>query len=151
MLQVLFHIKRLLQVNEKLLQESITYYAFQSEIKWFLKHLYLPSQQVKSGVHQSSLTLCDMSSIATSLSLPFSGTSISPVLNLASLHAEGNGNRVFFLANNNSVIKSETPEPPTDKPARASFPAAEVAKTQDCPSPQPIPEGKDGSSPRCTN
>uniref|UniRef100_A0A671YUK9 Bromodomain adjacent to zinc finger domain 2B n=1 Tax=Sparus aurata TaxID=8175 RepID=A0A671YUK9_SPAAU len=103
-------------------------------------HLYLPSQQVKSGVHQSSLTLCDMSSIATSLSLPFSGTSISPVLNLASLHAEGNGNRVFFLANNNSVIKSETPEPPTDKPARASFPAAEVAKTQDCPSPQPIPE-----------
>uniref|UniRef100_A0A671YXZ5 Bromodomain adjacent to zinc finger domain 2B n=1 Tax=Sparus aurata TaxID=8175 RepID=A0A671YXZ5_SPAAU len=97
-------------------------------------------QQVKSGVHQSSLTLCDMSSIATSLSLPFSGTSISPVLNLASLHAEGNGNRVFFLANNNSVIKSETPEPPTDKPARASFPAAEVAKTQDCPSPQPIPE-----------
>uniref|UniRef100_A0A671YSL8 Bromodomain adjacent to zinc finger domain 2B n=1 Tax=Sparus aurata TaxID=8175 RepID=A0A671YSL8_SPAAU len=90
-------------------------------------------QVVKSGVHQSSLTLCDMSSIATSLSLPFSGTSISPVLNLASLHAEGNGNRVFFLANNNSVIKSETPEPPTDKPARASFPAAEVAKTQDCP------------------
>ncbi|XP_036965556.1 bromodomain adjacent to zinc finger domain protein 2B isoform X8 [Acanthopagrus latus] len=97
-------------------------------------------QQVKSGVHQSSLTLCDMSSIATSLSLPFSGTSIPPVLNLASQHAEGNGNRVFFLANNNSVIKSETPEPPTDKPPRASFPAAEVANTQDCPSPQPIPE-----------
>ncbi|XP_044073969.1 bromodomain adjacent to zinc finger domain protein 2B-like isoform X3 [Siniperca chuatsi] len=91
-------------------------------------------QQVKSGIHQSRLMLCDMSS------LPFSGTSLPPMLDLASQHAEGNGNRVFFLANNNSVNKSETPEPLSDKPACASFPAVEVAKTQDYPSPQPIPE-----------
>ncbi|XP_070770351.1 bromodomain adjacent to zinc finger domain protein 2B [Enoplosus armatus] len=93
-------------------------------------------QQVKSGIHQSRVTLCDVSSP----SLPFSGTSLPRMLDLASQHAEGSRNRVFFLANNNSVNKSETPEPLSDKPACASFPAAEVAKTQDYPSPQPIPE-----------
>ncbi|XP_019110796.2 bromodomain adjacent to zinc finger domain protein 2B isoform X3 [Larimichthys crocea] len=97
-------------------------------------------QQVKSGIHQSRLTLSDMSSTVASPSLPLSGTSQPPMLDLASQHAEGNGNRVFFLANNNSVNKSETPEPLSDKPACALFPAAEVAKTQDYPSPQPIPE-----------
>ncbi|XP_038576345.1 bromodomain adjacent to zinc finger domain protein 2B-like isoform X2 [Micropterus salmoides] len=97
-------------------------------------------QQVKSGIHQSRLTLCDMSSAAISPSLPFCGTFLPPILDLASQHAEGNGSRVFFLANNNSVNKSETPEPLSDKPACASFPAVEVAKTQDYPSPQPIPE-----------
>ncbi|XP_028446630.1 bromodomain adjacent to zinc finger domain protein 2B isoform X6 [Perca flavescens] len=96
-------------------------------------------QQVKSGIHQSTLTRCDMSS-AASPSLPFSGASLPPMLNLASQHTEGNGNMVFFLANNNSVNKSETPEPLSDKPDCASFPAVEVAKTQDYPSPQPIPE-----------
>lgn len=109
--------------------------------------MYFPSQQVKSGIHQSRLTLSDMSSTVASPSLPLSGTSQPPMLDLASQHAEGNGNRVFFLANNNSVNKSETPEPLSDKPACALFPAAEVAKTQDYPSPQPIPEGKNGSLP----
>lgn len=88
-----------------------------------------------------------MSNAATSASLPFSGTSLPPELDLASQHAEGNRNRVFFLANNNSVNKSETPEPLSDKPACASVPAAEVAKIQDYPTPQPIPEGKNGSLP----
>lgn len=88
-----------------------------------------------------------MSSAAISPSLPFCGTFLPPILDLASQHAEGNGSRVFFLANNNSVNKSETPEPLSDKPACASFPAVEVAKTQDYPSPQPIPEGKNGSLP----
>ncbi|XP_041806612.1 bromodomain adjacent to zinc finger domain protein 2B isoform X3 [Chelmon rostratus] len=97
-------------------------------------------QQVKSGIHQSTLTPCDMSSAATSPSPPFSGTSLPSMLDLASQCAEGNGNKVFFLANNNSVNKSETPEPLSDKPACPSFPAAEVAKTQDCPGPQPVPE-----------
>lgn len=109
--------------------------------------VYSSSQQVKSGIHQSRLTLCDMSSAATSPSLPLSGTSLPPMLDLASQHAEGNGNRVVFLANNNSVSKSETPEAPSDKPPCASFPAAEVAKTQDYPCPQPIPEGKTGTLP----
>ncbi|XP_078117921.1 bromodomain adjacent to zinc finger domain protein 2B-like isoform X2 [Sander vitreus] len=96
-------------------------------------------QQLKSGIHQSRLTRCDVSS-AASPSLPFSGASLPPMLDLASQHAEGNSNMVFFLANNNSVNKSETPEPLIDKPDCASFPAVEVAKTQDYPSPQPIPE-----------
>ncbi|KAF1382497.1 hypothetical protein PFLUV_G00144400 [Perca fluviatilis] len=96
-------------------------------------------QQVKSGIHQSTLTRCDMSS-AASPSLPFSGASLPPMLHLASQHTEGNGNMIFFLANNNSINKSETPEPLSDKPDCASFPAVEVAKTQDYPSPQPIPE-----------
>lgn len=109
--------------------------------------MYFSSQQVKPGIHQSRLTLCDVSSAETSPSLPFSGTSLPPMLDLASQHAEGNGNRVFFLANNNSVNKSETPEPLSDKPACASITAAEVAKTQDYPSPQPIPEGKNGLLP----
>ncbi|XP_044221779.1 bromodomain adjacent to zinc finger domain protein 2B isoform X1 [Thunnus albacares] len=97
-------------------------------------------QQVKSGIHQGRLTQCDMSSAAMSPSLPFPGISLPPMLDLASQHAEGNGNRVLFLANNNSVNKSGTPEAPSDKPSCASFPAAEVAKTQDYPCPQPIPE-----------
>uniref|UniRef100_A0A8C9ZYP5 Bromodomain adjacent to zinc finger domain 2B n=1 Tax=Sander lucioperca TaxID=283035 RepID=A0A8C9ZYP5_SANLU len=96
-------------------------------------------QQLKSGIHQSRLTQCDVSS-APSPSLPFSGASLPPMLDLASQHAEGNDNMVFFPANNNSVNKSETPEPLIDKPDCASFPAVEVAKTQDYPSPQPIPE-----------
>ncbi|XP_074515535.1 bromodomain adjacent to zinc finger domain protein 2B-like isoform X3 [Sebastes fasciatus] len=91
-------------------------------------------QQVKSGIHQSRLTRCG------SPSLPFSGASLPPMLDLASQHAEGDGNRVLFLANNNSVNKSETPEQQSDKSECASFPAVEVAKTQDYPSPQPIPE-----------
>ncbi|XP_031714189.1 bromodomain adjacent to zinc finger domain protein 2B-like isoform X2 [Anarrhichthys ocellatus] len=98
------------------------------------------SQQVKSGIHQSRLTWCDVSSTATSPSMPFSGASLPPMLDLASQHAEGNGKKVFFLANHNSDNKSETPERQSDKPECASFPAVEVAKTQDYPSPQPIPE-----------
>ncbi|XP_023261364.1 LOW QUALITY PROTEIN: bromodomain adjacent to zinc finger domain protein 2B-like [Seriola lalandi dorsalis] len=97
-------------------------------------------QQAKSGIHQSRLTLCDVSSAATSPSLPFPGTSLPPVLDLASQHAEGNGNRVLFLVKNNTVNKSETLEALSDKPPCASFPAVEVAKTQDHPRPQPIPE-----------
>ncbi|XP_034742358.1 bromodomain adjacent to zinc finger domain protein 2B isoform X3 [Etheostoma cragini] len=93
-------------------------------------------QQVKSGIHQSRLTQCDVSN-AASPSLPFSGGALSPMLDLASQHAESNGNMVFLLANNNSVNKSETPEPLSDKHDCASFPAV---KTQDYPSPQPIPE-----------
>ncbi|XP_040913067.1 bromodomain adjacent to zinc finger domain protein 2B isoform X2 [Toxotes jaculatrix] len=90
-------------------------------------------QQVKSGIHQSRLTLCDVSSAATSPSLPFPGTSLPPMLDLASQHAEGNGNRVLFPVNNNTVNKSETPEALSDKLPCASFPAAD-------PRPQPIPE-----------
>uniref|UniRef100_A0A4W6FTJ4 Bromodomain adjacent to zinc finger domain 2B n=1 Tax=Lates calcarifer TaxID=8187 RepID=A0A4W6FTJ4_LATCA len=97
-------------------------------------------QVVKSGIHQSRLTLCDVSSAATSPSLPFPGTALPPVPDLASQHAEGSGNRVFFLVNNNSVNKSETVEALSDKPPNASFPAVEVAKTQDYPRTQPIPE-----------
>uniref|UniRef100_A0A8C4EDA8 Bromodomain adjacent to zinc finger domain 2B n=1 Tax=Dicentrarchus labrax TaxID=13489 RepID=A0A8C4EDA8_DICLA len=97
-------------------------------------------QVVKSGIHQSRLTLCDMSSAVASPSLPFSGASLPPMLDLVSQHAEGNRNKVFFLANNNYANKSETPEPLSDKSACGSSPAAEVAKTQDYPTPQPIPE-----------
>uniref|UniRef100_UPI0037E82B33 bromodomain adjacent to zinc finger domain protein 2B n=1 Tax=Semicossyphus pulcher TaxID=241346 RepID=UPI0037E82B33 len=94
-------------------------------------------QQLQSGMHQSRLMLCNMS---TTPSLPFSATSLPLMLDVASQHAEGNRNRVFFLEKNNSVNKSETPEPSSDKPACASLPAVEVAKTQDYVSPQPIPE-----------
>ncbi|XP_029314808.1 bromodomain adjacent to zinc finger domain protein 2B isoform X2 [Cottoperca gobio] len=97
-------------------------------------------QQVKSGTHQSRLTRCDVSSAAASPSLPFSGASLSLMLDLTPQYAEGNGNSVFSLANTNSVNKSETPEPLSDKPECASFPAVDVAKTQDYPRPQPIPD-----------
>ncbi|XP_041662878.1 bromodomain adjacent to zinc finger domain protein 2B isoform X2 [Cheilinus undulatus] len=82
----------------------------------------------KTSIHESRPTLCDMSS---------SGSALPPVLDVASQYAEGNANSVLFLPNNN---KSKTPEPPSDKPACASFPAVEVSKTWDYPSPQPIPE-----------
>ncbi|XP_040003786.1 bromodomain adjacent to zinc finger domain protein 2B-like isoform X3 [Xiphias gladius] len=94
-------------------------------------------QQVKSGIQRRRLTVCDMSSAATTL--PFPGTSLPPVLDLACQHAEGNGNRVLFLVNN-TVNKTETPEAPSEKPPCVSFPAVEVAKTQDYHRPQPIPE-----------
>lgn len=113
--------------------------------------MYFSFQQVTSGIHQSSLTLCDVSNTASSPSLSFPGTSPHPMLDLASQHTEGNGNKVLFLANNNSVIKSETPKVSSDKPFCASFPTVEVVKTQDYPSPQPIPEGKNGQLPVCTS
>ncbi|XP_062257957.1 bromodomain adjacent to zinc finger domain protein 2B-like isoform X1 [Platichthys flesus] len=97
-------------------------------------------QQVKSGIHQSGLTLCDVSSAATSPSLPSPGTSLPPVLDLSSQHAVGSGSGVLLLVNNNTVNKLETPEALCDKPACALFPAVEAAKTQDYPRPQPIPE-----------
>ncbi|KAK2839735.1 hypothetical protein Q5P01_013475 [Channa striata] len=97
-------------------------------------------QQGKSGIHQSRLTQCGVSRTVTSPSLPFPSTFIHPMMDLASWHTEGNGNRVHFLANNNSVNNSETPEASSDKPLCASFPAVEVAKTQDYSCPQPIPE-----------
>ncbi|XP_056289566.1 bromodomain adjacent to zinc finger domain protein 2B isoform X2 [Pseudoliparis swirei] len=98
------------------------------------------SQQVQSGIHQSRLTWCDGFGAATCTSLPFSGAYLPPMLDLASQHAEGDGKTVIFLANNNCVDKIETPERQSDKPECASFPAVDVAKTQDYPSPQPIPE-----------
>uniref|UniRef100_A0A7N8YKC4 Bromodomain adjacent to zinc finger domain 2B n=1 Tax=Mastacembelus armatus TaxID=205130 RepID=A0A7N8YKC4_9TELE len=96
------------------------------------------SQRLNSAIHQSSLTLCDMSRAATGPSLPFPDTPLHSILDLASQHREGNGNRVLFLANNNSINK--TTEAQNDKPLCVSFPDVEVAKTQDYPSPQPIPE-----------
>ncbi|XP_072253218.1 bromodomain adjacent to zinc finger domain protein 2B isoform X3 [Leuresthes tenuis] len=88
----------------------------------------------QSGIHQSRLTPPDVFSSTTSPSLPLSGTS------LPSQHAEGNGNKVLCVADTNSVNMSVTPEPQNNRPSCALFPAAEVAKTQDYPCPQPIPE-----------
>uniref|UniRef100_A0A8D3AJX5 Bromodomain adjacent to zinc finger domain 2B n=1 Tax=Scophthalmus maximus TaxID=52904 RepID=A0A8D3AJX5_SCOMX len=78
--------------------------------------------------------------VATSPGLPFPGTSLPPMLDFASQHAEGSGSQVLLLVNNNTVNKSETPDALSDKPPCASFPAVDVAKTQDYPRPQPIPE-----------
>ncbi|XP_028991601.1 bromodomain adjacent to zinc finger domain protein 2B isoform X2 [Betta splendens] len=103
----------------------------------------LPSpviQQVKSGIHQRSLTLCDEPSTASSLSLSFPGMSPHPMLDLVSQHTEGSGNKVPLLANNSAVIKHETTKVSSDTPLCASVSNVEVAKTQDYPSPQPIPE-----------
>uniref|UniRef100_A0A665UVF8 Bromodomain adjacent to zinc finger domain 2B n=1 Tax=Echeneis naucrates TaxID=173247 RepID=A0A665UVF8_ECHNA len=97
-----------------------------------------PSQQVKPDSLQSGMALCDVSSTVKTPSLPFPGTSFPLVLNLASQHAESNGDRDLLMLNNNTVNK--TPEALNEKPPCASFPAMEVAKTQDYPRPQPIPE-----------
>lgn len=109
--------------------------------------MYFSFQQVKSGVHQRSPTLRDVSSTASSPSLSFPGTSLHPMVELAPEHAESNGTSILFLANNNSAIKSEIPEVSSDKSLCAKLPAVEVAKPQDYPSPQPIPEGKNGPLP----
>uniref|UniRef100_A0A665UXV9 Bromodomain adjacent to zinc finger domain 2B n=1 Tax=Echeneis naucrates TaxID=173247 RepID=A0A665UXV9_ECHNA len=95
-------------------------------------------QQVKPDSLQSGMALCDVSSTVKTPSLPFPGTSFPLVLNLASQHAESNGDRDLLMLNNNTVNK--TPEALNEKPPCASFPAMEVAKTQDYPRPQPIPE-----------
>ncbi|XP_023136830.2 bromodomain adjacent to zinc finger domain protein 2B isoform X2 [Amphiprion ocellaris] len=97
-------------------------------------------QRGKPDTHQSRPALCDMFSLATSPSQPTSGTSLTPLLDLATQHAEGKANKVLCLASNNSINQSETPEPLSDKISCVSFPAVEVAKTQDYPCPQPIPE-----------
>ncbi|KAJ4932896.1 hypothetical protein JOQ06_029734 [Pogonophryne albipinna] len=92
---------------------------------------------LQSGLHQSRQ--CNVSTAASPI-LPSSGSSLPLLLDLSSQHAEGNGNRVFSLANTSSVNKSETPEPLSDRPECASSPAEEVAKPQDYPRPQPVPE-----------
>uniref|UniRef100_A0A668AEE3 Bromodomain adjacent to zinc finger domain 2B n=1 Tax=Myripristis murdjan TaxID=586833 RepID=A0A668AEE3_9TELE len=99
-------------------------------------------QQGKSGIHQMGLPFCGWSSAVMNPNLPFTGSPLPPMLDLAYQHTEGkgNGNSNPFLANSNSIGKSETLEPPSDKPTCAPFPAVEVAKTQDYPTPQPIPE-----------
>uniref|UniRef100_A0A668AM60 Bromodomain adjacent to zinc finger domain 2B n=1 Tax=Myripristis murdjan TaxID=586833 RepID=A0A668AM60_9TELE len=96
----------------------------------------------KSGIHQMGLPFCGWSSAVMNPNLPFTGSPLPPMLDLAYQHTEGkgNGNSNPFLANSNSIGKSETLEPPSDKPTCAPFPAVEVAKTQDYPTPQPIPE-----------
>uniref|UniRef100_A0A3Q1BKR6 Bromodomain adjacent to zinc finger domain 2B n=1 Tax=Amphiprion ocellaris TaxID=80972 RepID=A0A3Q1BKR6_AMPOC len=99
-----------------------------------------PIRRGKPDTHQSRPALCDMFSLATSPSQPTSGTSLTPLLDLATQHAEGKANKVLCLASNNSINQSETPEPLSDKISCVSFPAVEVAKTQDYPCPQPIPE-----------
>nr|XP_014264504.2 bromodomain adjacent to zinc finger domain protein 2B isoform X3 [Maylandia zebra] len=96
-------------------------------------------QQVKSGIHEGRLTQHDMSSSVASPSLPFSGTPLPPMVDLASQHAEGHGNEASFLENN-SINKCETSESPSDKSTCASYAAIEGAKTQDYPYPRPIPE-----------
>uniref|UniRef100_A0A668AMJ3 Bromodomain adjacent to zinc finger domain 2B n=1 Tax=Myripristis murdjan TaxID=586833 RepID=A0A668AMJ3_9TELE len=100
------------------------------------------SPQGKSGIHQMGLPFCGWSSAVMNPNLPFTGSPLPPMLDLAYQHTEGkgNGNSNPFLANSNSIGKSETLEPPSDKPTCAPFPAVEVAKTQDYPTPQPIPE-----------
>uniref|UniRef100_A0A3P8PR94 Bromodomain adjacent to zinc finger domain 2B n=1 Tax=Astatotilapia calliptera TaxID=8154 RepID=A0A3P8PR94_ASTCA len=95
--------------------------------------------QVKSGIHEGRLTQHDMSSSVASPSLPFSGTPLPPMVDLASQHAEGHGNEASFLENN-SINKCETSESPSDKSTCASYAAIEGAKTQDYPYPRPIPE-----------
>uniref|UniRef100_A0A3Q1B8Q5 Bromodomain adjacent to zinc finger domain 2B n=1 Tax=Amphiprion ocellaris TaxID=80972 RepID=A0A3Q1B8Q5_AMPOC len=106
-----------------------------------IDNMQSPILQVgKPDTHQSRPALCDMFSLATSPSQPTSGTSLTPLLDLATQHAEGKANKVLCLASNNSINQSETPEPLSDKISCVSFPAVEVAKTQDYPCPQPIPE-----------
>ncbi|XP_047227379.1 bromodomain adjacent to zinc finger domain protein 2B isoform X4 [Girardinichthys multiradiatus] len=61
-------------------------------------------------------------------------------LDLTSQEAEGNRDEDLCLADCNSVNKSETTEPLSNRPTCASFPAQEVAKTQDFICPQPVPE-----------
>lgn len=134
----------MLQTHEKLALLDPLSIACGSGIKL---HVYSSPQQVRSGIHQSRPTLCDLSSAATSPGLPFPGTSLPPMLDFASQHAEGSGSQVLLLVNNNTVNKSETPDALSDKPPCASFPAVDVAKTQDYPRPQPIPEGKNGLMP----
>lgn len=97
------------------------------------------------------MTLYDVSNTMTSPSLHVTGTSLAPMLDLSSQHAEGNESGVVFMVNNNSVCKSETPEPPSDSPPCVSFPAVAVAKTQDYPCPQLIPEGKTDALPVFTS
>ncbi|KAL6100758.1 baz2b [Pungitius sinensis] len=92
------------------------------------------SQQVKSGIHQSRLTWCDVTG------LPYLGAPLTPPLDRTSPHVKGDGKNIYLLAHSNSVNKSGTSEQQSEKPGCASFPSVELAKTQDYPSPQPIPE-----------
>ncbi|KAM4560828.1 bromodomain adjacent to zinc finger domain protein 2B [Fundulus diaphanus] len=73
----------------------------------------------------------------TSKKNPKSG--ISRLQSAVSQEAEGNRAEDLCLADCNSVNKSETVQPLSKKPT-ASFPSREVAKTQDCVCPQPVPE-----------
>ncbi|XP_056145592.1 bromodomain adjacent to zinc finger domain protein 2B-like isoform X2 [Lampris incognitus] len=100
-------------------------------------------QHVKSGVHQMGLPFFSWPSGVMSPNLPFPGSPLPPMLAPAYQHTEGNGNGNDnpFLGNGVTTSKCETPEPTCDKaPCGAQSPAVDVAKTQDHPCPQPIPE-----------
>lgn len=103
------------------------------------------SQQVKCDSDQSGLALCDRPVAAASPALHSASASPAPELDVASQQAEGNPGRDLSLAS--AASKSDTQEPPNDKPSCVSAPTAEVARVQDYPSPQPIPPGESDSAP----
>ncbi|KAG9340882.1 hypothetical protein JZ751_020075 [Albula glossodonta] len=105
----------------------------------WINNFTLSGLQVKPGVHIMGLPFCGWPGGLMSANIPFSGSAVPPLLGTGFAPAEGNGNP--FLAPSISTNKSESPGPPSEKPPSAASPAVEVAKPQDCPTPQPIPEG----------
>ncbi|KAG9349229.1 hypothetical protein JZ751_027672 [Albula glossodonta] len=94
--------------------------------------------QVKPGMHLMGVPFCGWPSGMLSPNMAFSGSPLPPMLAPGYPMVEGNGSP--FLAPSISTSKSDSPVPPSEKPPSAPSPVVEVAKPQDYPVPQPIPE-----------
>ncbi|MFT7808570.1 bromodomain adjacent to zinc finger domain protein 2B isoform X3 [Arapaima gigas] len=100
-------------------------------------NLALSPLQIKPAIHGMGLGHCGWPA-GMSSNMTFSSSSQHHLLGPISTLGESNGNP--FLAPSICTSKSESPVPPSEKPSSAPSPAVEVAKPQDYPTPQPIPE-----------
>lgn len=94
---------------------------------------------MKPGMHMLGLPFCHWPTGLTGLNMAFGGMSTFAALGGLYADAEGNGN--LSQAPSVGPVRSESPVS-SDKPPAAESPALEMAKNQDLPSPQCIPEGR---------
>ncbi|XP_048050653.1 bromodomain adjacent to zinc finger domain protein 2B isoform X1 [Megalobrama amblycephala] len=97
-----------------------------------INNFSLAALQMKSGVPIIDLPFCAWSNGNLNPNVTFSGISMAQIL--SGIHPLSEGNVSV------SSSKSDSPESPAEKPLSTLSPAIEVARNQDYPSPEPIPE-----------
>ncbi|XP_051760711.1 bromodomain adjacent to zinc finger domain protein 2B isoform X8 [Ctenopharyngodon idella] len=97
-----------------------------------INNFSLAALQMKSGVPIIDLPFCAWSNGNLNPNVTFSGISMAQIL--SGVHPLSEGNVSV------SSSKSDSPESPAEKPLSTPSPAIEVARNQDYPSPEPIPE-----------
>ncbi|XP_077072228.1 bromodomain adjacent to zinc finger domain protein 2B isoform X5 [Siphateles boraxobius] len=99
-----------------------------------INNFSLAALRKKSGVPIVDLPFYAWSNGNLSPNVTFSGISMAQIFSGVPSLSEGNANVSV------SASKSNSPESPVEKPLSTPSPAIEVARNQDYPSPEPIPE-----------